>query len=47
MSQAALDDADIADFVHRANNWLETWTEAYTDAGDDLWTVVVAGSLRA
>ncbi len=37
MTQAALDDADIADFVHRANNWLETWTQAYSDAGDDLW----------
>jgi len=37
MSQAAADDPDIADFVYRANNWVETWTEAYTDAGDDLW----------
>lgn len=37
MTQAAEQDPDIANFVHRANNWLETWTEAYTEAGDDLW----------
>lgn len=37
MQQAASDDPDVANFIHRANNWLETWTEAYTEAGDDLW----------
>ena len=37
MTTAAAEDPDIANFVHRANNWLETWSEAYTDAGDDLW----------
>ena len=37
MSEASAEDPDIADLIHRANNWLETWTEAYTEAGDDLW----------
>ena len=44
MSQAALDDADIAD-SHRANNWLKR--TSYPMPETTCGTVVVAGSLRA
>jgi hypothetical protein len=37
MGSAAENDPDVADFVYRANNWLETWSEAYAASGDDLW----------
>ena len=37
MATAATEDAELADLIHRANNWTETWTEAYEAAGDSLW----------
>jgi hypothetical protein len=37
MEAAAATDPDVADFVYRANNWLDTWSEAYAASGDDLW----------
>lgn len=37
MDTAAQNDPDLADFIYRANNWLETWSEAYASSGDDLW----------
>jgi len=39
MSQAAAADADIADFVTRANHWFETWSEELDAAGDEIWTL--------
>jgi hypothetical protein len=37
MGSAAENDPDLADFIYRANNWFETWSEAYANSGDDLW----------
>jgi hypothetical protein len=37
MTEAADRDADIADFVTRADAWLETWTAEYANAPDDMW----------
>ena len=37
MADAAATDADVADFVYRANNWFETWSAEVEAAGDDLW----------
>ncbi|NCG20503.1 MAG: hypothetical protein GWP91_15960 [Rhodobacterales bacterium] len=39
MNRAAEEDADIADFVYRADNWYETWLAEYDAAGDDYWDV--------
>lgn len=39
MTNATLQDEDVADFVYRANNWQETWLEEYSNAGDDMWSV--------
>lgn len=39
MQSAAAENADIADFVYRANNWQETWLEEYSNAGDEMWQV--------
>ena len=39
MAAAAEADADVADFVTRANDWYGTWLAEYQAAGDDLWEV--------
>jgi hypothetical protein len=39
MTNATLQDEDVADFVYRANNWQETWLEEYSNAGDEMWSV--------
>ncbi len=39
MQAAAAEDADVADFVERANDWYETWLEEYTNAPDDYWDI--------
>mgnify|MGYP001244056318 CR=1 FL=1 len=38
MAEAAASDPELADLVYRANNWTETWTDAYEAAGDTLWS---------
>ena len=38
-NSAAADDPLLADLQYRANNWLETWSDALEEAGDDLWEV--------
>lgn len=37
MLLAAKDDADVAEFVERANDWFDTWWAEYNAAGDDYW----------
>jgi hypothetical protein len=32
-----LPDADVADFVYRANHWFEAWSAEVEASGDDLW----------
>ena len=38
MLQAAEEDADIADFLYRANNWHETWLEEYAASDETMWS---------
>ena len=37
LMDAADADADVADFVARANDWFPTWSQALAASGDDLW----------
>ena len=37
LAQAAEQDPEVADFVLRANNWYETWHDAWLAAGDEMW----------
>lgn len=37
MTGAAAGDADVADFVRRAEDWQATWLAELEAAGDDLW----------
>ena len=37
-AEAASGDPLLADLKNRANNWTETWMEAYEAAGDTLWS---------
>jgi hypothetical protein len=37
MAEAAAAAADVADFVTRAGDWWNTWSEEYGAAGNDLW----------
>jgi hypothetical protein len=37
--EAAEEDADIADFLFRANDWYPTWSAEVAKAGDSLWPV--------
>jgi hypothetical protein len=40
MLEAAAADEDVADFVHRANNWQQTWLEELAASdGDTMWEV--------
>ncbi len=39
MAAAADSDADVADFVLRANDWYATWSAAVEAAGDSMWPV--------
>lgn len=39
MAAAAKRDADIADFVRRANDWYPTWAAEFVAAGDSMWRV--------
>jgi hypothetical protein len=36
MDMAALENADIEDFVYRAENWYSTWFDEYMSS-DDMW----------
>ena len=38
MTDAAATDADVADFVYRANDWYDTWIDTYAASGDTLWS---------
>jgi hypothetical protein len=37
MAASAAIDADVADFVYRANHWFEAWSAEVEASGDDLW----------
>jgi hypothetical protein len=37
MTDAAVNDTDLADFIVRARNFEETWAAEYLAAGDDLF----------
>ena len=40
MAEAVAEDADVADFVTRANDWYATWlAEVDASGGDALWEV--------
>ncbi len=39
MAAAVERDDDVADFVVRANDWWNTWSEEYGAAGDEMWEV--------
>ncbi|TNE85306.1 MAG: hypothetical protein EP330_25960 [Deltaproteobacteria bacterium] len=37
MNAAAAEDADVADFQERANDWYDTWIAEVNDRPDDFW----------
>ncbi len=39
MQDAAADDADVADFVHRASDWGATWLEELGASDDSMWSI--------
>ena len=39
MAEAAASDADVAEFVRRAENWGETWLEELAASDDSMWEI--------
>lgn len=39
MLNAAMENADIADFIYRAENWYSTWYAEYMSFDDTMWEI--------